>query len=141
MIPVEIALVVLWLALSLVNRAALLLLFILLLDVVTLNHIESNTTSLCITAATCFIVSSATITPNYLRAPLLAAGSAYWVGALDELLYNTLAISTAYYALMPYLIITINAYIAAVLFNRGGLQHVGITKRHPRLVNRRWLGL
>lgn len=125
----------------LVNRAALLPLLVMCIFMFCFVNFDSGIVIYCITASAYFLFSSATITPNYLRAPLLAAGSAYWVGALDEFLYTNLAVSTVYYDVMPYLIITINAYIAAVLMNKGGLQHVGLTKRHPRLVNRRWLGL
>jgi len=140
MIAIDYALAALWLALSLRNKAALLPLLVLLIDCwiyAPLPDIARHS----IIASLCFILSIIRCTPDYLRNPLLAAGSLYWVGSADELLYTYLDVSTVYYDVMPYLVIMLNAYIAMVLFQGGGLNFARIAGRLSRLVNSRRIGL
>ena len=140
MIAIDYALAALWLALSLRNKAALLPLLVLLIDCwiyAPLPDIARHS----IIASLCFILSIIRCTPDYLRNPLLAAGSLCWVGASDELLYTYFDVSTVYYDVMPYLVIMLNAYIAMVLFQGGGLNFARIAGRLSRLVNSRRIGL
>ena len=140
MIAIDYALAALWLALSLRNKAALLPLLVLLIDCFIYAPLPDITRH-SIIASFCFALSITRCTPDYLRNPLLAAGSLYWVGSADELLYTYLDVSTVYYDVMPYLVITLNAYIAMILFQGGGLNFAGITGRLSRLVNSRRIGL
>lgn len=135
MTVVDWALVILWLALSIRNRAALVPLVVLCIDLLLYQYTFSDMHRMIISAAFCFVVSTSRYTPDYLRGALLATGSACWVGALDEMLYTYMDVTTFYYDVMPYLIITINAYIAAVLFSKGGW-HIGNTRGFSRLANR-----
>ena len=140
MIAIDYALAALWLALSLRNKAALLPLLVLLVDCwiyAPLPDIARHS----VIASLCFILSIISCTPDYLRNSLLAAGSIYWVGAADELLYTYLDVSTVYYDAMPYLVIVLNAYIAMILFQGGGLNFARIAGGFSRLVNSRRIGL
>lgn len=140
MIAIDYALAVLWLALSLRNKAALLPLIVLLVDCwiyAPLPDIARHS----VIASLCFILSIIRCTPDYLRNPLLAAGSLYWVGAFDELLYTYFDLSTVYYDVMQYLVIMLNAYIALVLLQGGGLNSAWTTGGFSRLVNSRRIGL
>ena len=140
MINIDFLLAALWLALIIRNKAAVLPLIALIIDCLLWVYLDGIYRCL-ITACFYFVSSCIKWTPDYLRPSLLVAGSLYWLAAADEMVYDILAISTVYFDVMPYLIIAINAYIAAVLFSQGGGQIVGLTKRPYRLVNRRWLGL
>lgn len=137
---VDYALALTWLALSLKNKAALLPLTVLFFDCFLYLHFDDLYRHGAV-AALCFIAAILIKTPLYLRAPLLASGSIYWVGALDELLYTYLSVTTAYYEVMPYLVIMLNAYIALVLFQGGGLNCARIAGRLSRLVNSGRIGL
>jgi len=95
----------------------------------------------CLVASVYFAMSAVQCAPHYLRNPLLAAGSIYWVGAFDELLYTYFDLSTVYYDVMPHLVIMLNAYIALVLIQGGGLNSAGTTGGFSRLVNSWRIGL
>lgn len=129
---VDFVIFAMWLLLLIRNKAAIVPLVILCCFTVAFNNLNSALVIYCITAATCFVSSIIRCVPDYLRAALLVSGSLYWVGALDEMLYTYLSVTTVYYDVMPYLIITITAYIAAVLFSKGGWQ-IGHSRRFGRL--------
>lgn len=140
MIAIDYALAFLWLVLTIKNRAALLPLFVLLVDCALYNPLPDLHRHATI-AALCWLFSATALTPNYLRNPLLASGSLYWVGAFDELLYTYFDLSTVYYDVMPYLVIILNSYIALVLLQGGGLNSAGTAGRFSRLVNSWRIGL
>lgn len=143
MTPIDLALAALWLALSICSRAALLPLFILSIDCLGFALFQIDFHRYCITALTYFLASQINITiPSSLRYALLGGGLLYFVGAIDDMLYQSLQVSTVYYDVMPYLVIVLNAYIAALLFSDGGRNIDGITDALRRaIVNRRRLRL
>ena len=131
MITIEAVLAVMWLALTLRNTAALLPLFILIVDIVFINIFSNDFPRYCLTAM--IYLSAAQTNCNIsakLRYAFLLCASLYWVSACDEMLYNQ--VDTYYghfYAVMPYLVIALNAYIAAVLLSDGGRGLVGTLSR------------
>jgi len=143
MTPIDFAIIALWLALSICSRAALLPLFILAVDCLGFAIFHLDFHRYCITALTYFLASQINITiPSSLRYALLSGGLLYFVGAIDDMLYQSLQVSTVYFDVMPYLVIVLNAYIAALLFSDGGRNIVGITDAIRRaIVNRRRLRL
>jgi hypothetical protein len=129
-------LIALWLALLFKNIAALLPLFILSINCIFIRYDVSEFATLCVVATLCFTFAQTKLNiPLKLRYALLASGCVYWVGALDELLYNHLvSYQGVYYDVMPYLVLSLNAYIAAVIsLDTGGRGIVGISARWLRL--------
>jgi hypothetical protein len=144
MIPVDAAVLILWLALLIKNTAAVMPLFILAINATLFHFIDSGFVLHCITAALCFTLAQTNYNiPLKLRYALLASGCVYWVGALDELLYNHLvSCQGVYYDVMPYLVLSLNAYIAAVIsLDTGGRSFVGIADKLRNLVNGRIIRL
>jgi hypothetical protein len=141
---VDLLLLALWVVLILKNTAALLPLLILSGYSISNNFIGYDFFTMCITATLCFTFAQTKLNiPLKLRYALLASGCVYWVGALDELLYNHIVTySGVYYDVMPYLVLSLNAYIAAVIsLDRGGRGIVGISARWLRLAVYRFAGL
>ena len=144
MTPTDLVVLILWVALLLKNIAALLPLIILIVGAIAFHFIDSGFVLHCITATLCFTLAQTNYNiPLKLRYALLASGCIYWLGALDELLYNHLVTySGVYYDVMPYLVIALNAYIAAVIsLDTGGRGIVGISARWLRLAVYRLAGL
>lgn len=136
MITIEYVLLALWLALVFKNTAALVPLAILFASSILYHFIDSGFALHCITATICFTFAQS----NFkicakLRCALLASGCAYWIGALDEMLYNHIvSCRGAYYDVMPYLVLSLNAYIAAIIsLDTGGRGIVGVSARWLRL--------
>ena len=144
MIPVDTVVLILWVALLFKNTAAAMPLFILAINATLFHFIDSGFVLHCITATLCFTFAQTklNICAN-LRYALLASGCVYWVGALDEMLYNHLvSYQGVYYDVMPYLVLSLNAYIAAIIsLDRGGRRIVGISARWLRLAVYRFAGL
>jgi hypothetical protein len=138
------ALMLLWLALIFKNAAALLPLFILAANCAFIIYGVNEFIMLCVVSALYFTFAQTKLNiPLKLRYALLASGCVYWVGALDELLYNHLvSYQGVYYDVMPYLVLSLNAYIAAVIsLDRGGRGIVGIADKLRNLVNGRIIRL
>lgn len=135
---IDLALVALWLALSIGTKAALLPLFILLLDLLSYQVFITDFPRYCLTSLAYSLISQINITISYkLRYAFTAGAVLYFVGAVDDAIYHTFEISTIYYDAMPYLVIALNAFIAATLFNDGGRNIVGIiNKLRHAVVNR-----
>jgi hypothetical protein len=114
-------------ALTLRNTAALLPLFILLADIALVNIFHDNFPRYCLTAMIYFLVAQTNCNiSEKLRYAFLSFAALYWVSAFDEMLYNHIdTYNGHFYAVMPYLVIALNAYIAAVLFMDGGRGIVG----------------
>lgn len=117
-----------WALLSVVNLAALLPLFSLSVFAVCFQLFNDNFPTCCITAITYIELAKININiSSQLRYAFLAMAGLYWCGAIDELLYNQVHdYLGVYYDVMPYLVIALNAYIAALLFKDGGRNIVGI---------------
>ena len=139
MTSIDWALLLLWALVAIRNPAALLPLFILLLDCFNYSAFDTDFPRYCL-AALCYI-HAAQININIssqLRYAFFAFACIYWVGAIDELLYNQIdSYQGVYYDVMPYLVIALNAYIAVLLFRDGGRTFVGIIDALRRLVNHR----
>lgn len=134
MTAIDYLLATLWLALTIKNVAALLPLFVLLADCLLWEYF-SGFARCCLTASIYFASSTIYFVPDKLRYPLLTAGSMYWVGALDELIYTVTNITTAYYDVMPYLVLSVNAYIAMVIFMDEGRGIGRVTRRFVGFAN------
>ena len=115
-------------------------LIILAISAALFHFIKHDFVNLCITATLCFTFAQTKLNIcAQLRYALLASGCVYWLGALDEMLYNHIVIyHGVYYDVMPYLVLSLNAYIAAIIsLDCGGRGIVGMVARWLRLaVNR-----
>lgn len=140
---IDYALLTMWLALFAVSKAAILPLFVLCIDLFCYQIFTSDFPRYCITSLTCFNAATVNFTvPEKLRYALLASGAVYWCGAIDELLYNQLhGYQGFYYAVIPWLVILLNTYIAALIFMDGGHNFDRVIGRIRRVVNRRAIGL
>ena len=139
MTPTDIAVMVLWLLLMFKNAAAIVPLVILIIGALLFHFIDSGFVLHCITASLCFTFAQTKLNIcAKLRYALLASGCVYWIGALDEMLYNHMVnYSGVYYDVMPYLVLSLNAYIAAVIsLDKGGRGIVGVAHKLRSLVNR-----
>ena len=144
MITIEWVLLALWVALLFKNIAAIVPLLLLIFGALLVKFLANDFLSLCVIATLCFTLAQTNYNiPLKLRYALLASGCVYWLGALDEMLYNHLVTySGVYYDVMPYLVIALNAYIAAIIsLDRGGRGIVGISARWLRLAVYRFAGL
>lgn len=135
---IDLALVALWLALSIGTRAALLPLFMLLLDLLYFHIFITDFPRYCLAAMAYSFVSQINITISYkLRYAFTVGAVINFIGAVDDAIYHSFEISTIYYDVMPYLVIALNAFIAATLFNDGGRNIVGnLCKLRSAVVNR-----
>lgn len=135
--PADPAIFLLWLLLLIRNNAALLPLFIHCLFIFCFNLFDSNFPIFCITSIALFQVAQVNINiSSQLRHALWLLGCIYLLGAIDELLYyHVISYTGVYLGFMPYIIIAINAYIAAVIFKDGGRNIVGIISALRSLVN------
>ena len=135
--PADPAIFLLWLLLLIRNNAALLPLFIHCLFIFCFNLFDSNFPIFCITSIALFQVAQVNINiSSQLRHALWLLGCVYLLGAIDELLYyHVISYTGVYLGFMPYIIIAINAYIAAVIFKDGGRNIVGIISALRSLVN------
>ena len=135
--PADPAILLLWLLLLIRNNAALLPLFIHCLFILCFNLFDSNFPIFCITSIALFQVAQVNINiSSQLRHALWLLGCVYLLGAIDELLYyHVISYTGVYLGFMPYIIIAINAYIAAVIFKDGGRNIVGILSAMRSLVN------
>lgn len=117
-------------------------LFILCVNVLSLNLLDSGFAVYIITAIAYYQSATVNITLlSDIRYAFLAFGSIYLLGAVDELLYYQLDISTAYYTYMPYFVIALNAYIAALLMRDRRRSHVGIASALGRCWHRLLYGI
>jgi hypothetical protein len=138
----EILLTVLWLAIFIVNKAALLPLFILCVNVLSLNLLDSGFAVYIITSIAYYQLSTVNITiSSEVRHAFLAFGSIYLLSAVDELLYYQLDVSTVYYDYMPYFVVGLNAYIAALLLVNGRRDNAGIISAVGRCWHRLRYGI
>lgn len=122
------AIMLLWLLLLIRNNAAILPLFIHCIFLLCFNLFHSNFPIFCITAIALFQAAQINISiSSHLRYALWLLGCIYLLGAVDELLYNQVdSYLGVYLSFMPYIIIAIDAYIAAVIFKDGGRDIDGI---------------
>jgi hypothetical protein len=134
---IDLVLLALWLVLLTINRAALLPLIVLAIDNFTFYGFTEEFPRLCITAISCVILAQTNLNINHkLRYALLASGCIYWLGAIDDLLYTYItSYEGIYYNVMPYAVITLNAYIAALLFTDRERNLAGITHSLRCIVN------
>jgi hypothetical protein len=130
MLSIDYVLLALWLALTIRTNAALLPLFILLIDLLCFSLFDNDFPRYCIAAITCFQFAQLNINlSSNLRRALLLFGLLYSFCAVDIMLYNHLAAETAFYTLVPGLVIALNAYIAALLFVERGHKYAGFANR------------
>lgn len=120
-----------WALLCVFNTAALLPLFSLSVFAICFSLFDANFPIFCVTAITYIELAKVNINiSSQLRYAFLAMAGLYWCGAIDELLYNQIYdYAGVYYDVMPYFVIAINAYIAALLYKDGGRNIVGIIAR------------
>lgn len=134
---IDLLLIALWLSIALVNRAALLPLFVLLVDLVCYELFLSDFPRYCITSL-CYLLAAQSNLPITLkiRYAFFAFAVLYWIGAIDNIFYNHIVTyEGVYYSVMPYAVITLNAYIAALMFTDGGRNIVGFFAAIRRIVN------
>jgi hypothetical protein len=88
---------------------------------------DSNFPIFCITSIALFQAAQLNINiSSDLRYALWLLGCIYLLGAVDELLYyHVISYQGFYFSVMPYIIIAIDAYIAAVIFKSGGRDIAG----------------
>lgn len=133
--PVDYVLFFVWVALLFRSMQALVPLIALAVFHLCFDIFHSDFPILTITAAACFALAQVDIRiSSDLRYAYLASGSLYWLGALDELVYQNWHVVSVYFNLMPYLLIFLNAYIAAVIFRDGGTNIVGLLSKFYRLL-------
>jgi hypothetical protein len=131
-----------WLAIAILNRAALLPLCVLCVYLFSFELLDSGFAIYIITAIAYFHAAPANITlSSELRHAFLCFGAIYLLGAVDELLYYQLGISTVYYTYMPVIVIALNAYIAALLMRDRRRFDVGIISALGRRLHRRLYGV
>ena len=122
-----------WLFIAVLNRAALVLLCILCVNLVSFELLDSSFAINIITAIAYFQLSPVNIRlSSEIRHAMLAFGAIYLLGAVDDLLYYQFDISTAYHVSMPYIVIALDAYIAALLMRDGRRTNVGIVSALAR---------
>ena len=121
MSAISAAILVLWLLLLIRNNAALLPLFVHCLFIFCFSLFNSNFPVFCITSIALFQAAQLNINiSSDLRYALWLLGCIYLLGAIDELLYyHVISYIGVYLSIMPYIIIVIDAYIAAVIFKDG----------------------
>lgn len=137
MISVDFVLLVIWLAALTRTNAALLPLFILLLDCLSYKLLHSDFPRHIIVALAYLLAAQLNIRLlSRLRHAFLLGAGIHYVGAIDELLYTHFKLTTVYFEVMPLSVIALNAYVAALLFNGGRRQDVGIISGFRRIVNR-----
>ena len=136
---IELVLVCLWLSIAIINKAALLPLFILCVDILCFQIFLTDFPHYCIVALCYILLARTSFTISIrLRYALFAFGCVYWVGAFDNMLYNhSVNYIGIYYSFMPYLVISLNAYIAAMLYTDGGGNLARIAHAVRSLVNSR----
>lgn len=132
------AIFLLWLLLLIRNNAALLPLFVHCIFMLSFSLFNSNFPIFCITSIALY--QSAQININIssqLRYAIWLLGCIYLLGAIDELLYyHVISYKGVYLSFMPYIIIAIDAYIAAVVFKDGGRDIAGIINGMRALARR-----
>ena len=95
-----------------------------------------------ITSIAYYQLSTVNITiSSDVRHAFLAFGSIYLLSAVDELLYYQLDVSTVYFDYMPYFVVGLNAYIAALLLVNGRRDNVGIISAVGRCWHRLRYGI
>jgi hypothetical protein len=136
----DVAILFLWLLLLIRNNAALLPLFVHCVFILCFSLFGSNFPIFCITSIALFQAAKININiSSDLRYALWLLGCIYLLGAIDDLLYyHAISYQGFYFSIMPYIIIAIDAYIAAVIFKDGGRDIDGIIDR-IRAVARRCL--
>ena len=114
-------------------------LFILCVDLISYEIFISDFPRFCIVALCYILLARTSFTISIrLRYALFAFGCVYWVGAFDNMLYNhSVNYIGIYYSFMPYLVISLNAYIAAMLYTDGGGNLARIAHAVRSLVNSR----
>jgi hypothetical protein len=127
----------LWLLLLIRNNAAILPLFIHCIFLICFNLFNANFPIFCITSIALFQAAQININiSSELRYALWLLGCIYLLGAIDELLYyHVISYAGVYLSFMPYIIIAIDSYIAAVIFKDGGRNIAGILSSVRSLVN------
>ena len=130
MLSIDYVLLALWLALIIRTNAALLPLFILLIDLLCFSLFDNDFPRYCVVATACFQFAQLNINlSSSLRRALLLFGVLHFIGMIDAIIYNRFAVTTHFYNIMPMLIIALNAYIAALLFVERGRKYAGFTNR------------
>lgn len=119
------------------NNAALLPLFVHCIFLLCFSLFSTNFPIFCITAIALFQSSQININiSSQLRYALWLLGCVYLLGAIDDLLYyHVISYHGFYFSFMPYIIIAINAYIAAVIFKDGGRSFAGFISAMRGIVN------
>lgn len=132
------AILILWLILLIKNNAAFLPLFVHCIFMLIFSLFHSNFPIFCITSIALYQAAQTNINiSSQLRYALWLLGCIYLLGAIDELLYNQVdSYLGVYFEFMPYIIIAINAYIAAVIFKDGGRNLAGVTEGIRALARR-----
>ena len=137
MSPIDYAHFTLWAVVLIFNRAAIVPLFILCIFALCFAWLDSSFAINIITAIAYFQLAPININiKSDIRYALLAFGGIYLLGAVDELLYYQLDISTVYYIYMPFIVIALNAYIAALLMRDGRRLDVGFFSALGRCLHR-----
>jgi len=134
----DIALLLLWCAVLVCNKAAIVPLVVMLVNMASFEVFDRNFEVYLIGALCCFI--SATVKINMVssaRFCIALLGLTCAFGAVDSFLSYHYNILTVYYDVVPYLITGFNALLAALLLTSGGLNIVDIRSRFTSIVRDR----
>lgn len=123
----DLALLVVWAALSLYNSASLVMIFTLCLYTAIQAITDSNFPALLVSSALYFYFAQSNIKfLSTFRKAFIAFGVVYFIGAIDQAIYYHFDYDTYFDRMQPYLITIINAYVLASLIDGGGKQDAGL---------------
>jgi len=142
MTTIDWVLVCIWLAISILNTAALVPLFVLVVNLIAFDLLDTGFSVNVTTSIAYFSLAPINIRiSSSVRYALMAFGMVYLIGAVDDLLYSQFAISTVYYPSMPYIVIALNAYIAVLLMRDRRRSHAGKISALGRSLHRLFHGV
>lgn len=117
----DLAMLVVWLMVSLRNKQALLMVSCLCAYIAINAATETNFCGFLITSSMFFILAAVNIRiPSQIRQAFICFAFIYLVGAADQAMYYHLDIDMLFDRIQPYLVTVVNAYVLAYLVSRGG---------------------
>lgn len=117
----DLAMLAVWLLVSLRNKQSLLMLFCLVAYLYIQAATETNFCGFLITSAMFFILAAVNIRiPSEIRQAFVCFALVYLIGAADQAMYYHLDIDMLFDRIQPYLVTATNAYVLAYLVSRGG---------------------
>lgn len=135
----DLALLILWALVSLLNPAALIMAVELSIYLAIQAITPSNFLAYIACASLYFYFSQVNIRfLSSFRKAFIAFGVVYFLGAIDQAVYYHFELDTYFDRIQPYLITIVNAYVLASLLDGGGRQDAGFAYSMRDTFNR-WL--